>query len=317
MLDDYKDVQAFAYRILKNEIDKKKYSHAYMIEANNFSDAMGFAKSLAKTLFCVSSSNPEAIIEQIDTNNFPELKIIDPEGLTIKKEEIEELQAEFAKKPLYSDKKIYIINNAQRLNGAAANSLLKFLEEPNQDIVAILVTNNIYEMMETIISRCQIVNLKEEVIDYSKAELKTRILLSINKTEEEIKNIFEIDDINNALYRCIDFVNYYEKHKMDTFIYINKMWFDFYKTKDQFDVAFQIILLYYTDIIRLSCKANLNIFFEYENEMQDIIENTSINKLCKKVKTIIELEKKIKANNNLNLLMDKLLIEFGRCDSNV
>ena len=313
MLDDYKDTQKIAYTILMNEIKNNVYSHAYMIEANNYHDPMGFAISLAKTLFCVDNIENN-ICELIDKNNFPELKIIDPEGLIIKKEEIENLQIEFSKKPLYSDKKIYIINNANRLNGPSANALLKFLEEPSQNIIAILITNNISEMMETIISRCQIITLQEEKIDFSKLQLIDKILFSINKKKDEIVQMFENESVDEIFYKCIDFVNYYEKHKLDTFIYLNNVWFNYYQTKDQFDIAFQIMLLYYTDIVRKKCKANINIFGEYESEINEIAEQNTISNLCQKIKTIMDLNKKIKENNNLNLVIDKLLIEFGRCD---
>ena len=314
MLEKYQESQVFACQILKNEINNNKISHAYLLEANGYHDAMGFALALAKTLFCVNGENVDNILLQIDSGNFPELKIIDPEGLIIKKEEIDELQIEFSKKPIYSDKKIYIINNANRLNGSSANALLKFLEEPSQNIIAILITNNVYEMMETIISRCQIISLKEEVIDLSQMELESRILYAINKSSEEIKSIFDNESLEDCLFKCIDFVNYYEKHKLDTFIYTNKMWFEYYNSKETFDIALQIMLLYYIDVLRLSCGTSVNIFFEIIDRMNVIISNNDINNISSKIKIIMNLQKRVRQNNNLNLVMDKLLIEFGRCD---
>lgn len=314
MLDEYKETQAVAYKIFMNEINNKKYSHAYMLEANGFHNPMSFAIKMAKALFCIGTKDTEKIIELIDTNNFPELKIIDPDGLTIKKEDIEDLQYEFSKKPVYSDKKIYIINNASRLNGPSANALLKFLEEPNQDIIAILVVNNMYEVMETILSRCQIISLIPEKIDLKKLEIKDRILYMLNKTEEEIKAIFETEDIEEYLFKCIDFIKYYETHKSDSFIYINKIWFDYYKIKESFDVAYQIMVLYYTDILRISCGALPNIFFEQYDEMKNLATNISLNNISEKIKIITNISKRVKQNNNLNLLMDKLLIDFRKCD---
>lgn len=316
MLDEYKETQAVAYKIFMNEINNKKYSHAYILETNGFHNPMSFAIKMAKALFCIDTKNTDKILELIDTNNFPELKIIDPEGLTIKKEDIEDLQYEFAKKPVYSDKKIYIINNANRLNGSSANALLKFLEEPNQDIVAILVVNNMYEMMETILSRCQIISLIPEKTNLKELEIKDRILYMLNKTEEELKIIFETENIEELLFKSIDFIKYYESHKSDSFIYINKIWFDYYKTKESFDVAYQIMVLYYTDILRISCGAFPNIFFEQYEEMQKIGNELSLNNISGKIKIITNIDKRVKQNNNLNLLMDKLLIEFRRCDIN-
>ena len=315
MLDAYKEVQPFAYQIIKNEINNNKISHAYMIEANGYHDTLGFAKAMVKTLFCVNIENKEEIINLIDGNNFPEFRVIDPDGLVIKKEEIDALQYEFSKKPIYSTRKIYIINNANRLNSSSANALLKFLEEPNQDIIAILIANNVYEVMETIISRCQILSLKEEVTDLKKLELKERLLYSLNKSEGELLNIFEVDNIGDALYKEIDFINYYEKHKMDTIINVNKLWFSYYNTKEKFDIAFQIMILYYVDVLRYISGINLIIFDEYMEKIEDIFKNYELENISSKIKIIVSLNKKVRQNNNLNLIMDKLLIEFGRCDN--
>ena len=69
MLDSYKETQKVAYKILMNEINSNNYSHAYMIEANNYHDPMGFAISLAKTLFCVNNTQ-DNICDLIDKNNY-------------------------------------------------------------------------------------------------------------------------------------------------------------------------------------------------------------------------------------------------------
>ena len=316
MLEKYKEAQPQAYRILENAVKKNEHSHAYILETNGYTEAMDLAKSFAKALFCVGKNeNVNNICQMIDNNNFPELEIIDPEGLTIKKEEIEQLQSNFSKKPLYSDKKIYIINNAERLNKSSGNAILKFLEEPNQDIVAILITSNLYEMLDTIISRCQIVSLRENRINLKDLSQEDRILIFINKTQEEIKTIFNEIDYPKCLTNAIDFINYYEKYKLDSFIYVNDKWFNIYKEKEQFEIAFKIMTLYYIDILKKACDTKIEIFTDYESEIDTLVNKLSISNICLKVRIIINLTKKIKENNNLNLIIDKLLIELGRSDN--
>ena len=79
------------------------------------------------------------------------------------------LQEEFNNKSLLDNKRIYIIKEADKFNDSSANTILKFLEEPEEDIVAILLTTNRYLVIETILSRCQILSLKKEemVVDIS------------------------------------------------------------------------------------------------------------------------------------------------------
>ncbi len=315
MLEKYQDTQVYAYKIMNNVINKNEHSHAYIIETNGYLDGMGVAIAFAKALFCVNVENTQKICDMIDNNDFPELKIIDPEGLIIKKEEIDELQYDFSKKPIYSDKKIYIINNAERLNKSAANSILKFLEEPEQDIVAILVTENIYNMLSTIISRCQIISL----IGINKIEnpsFEDRILSNLNMTKQALENIFGTDTDITVLNKCIDFVNYYEKYKLDVYIHLNELWFNVYKEKEQFYIAFSVMILYYIDILCKKCHTKVNVFEEDNQDIINLSNKLSYENLCTKINLLLNLQQKIKENNNLNLIMDKLIIEFGRCDGN-
>ena len=76
-----------------------------------------------------------------------------------------DLQKEFKNKSLYDNKKIYVIKEAEKLNASSANTILKFLEEPEKDIIAFLITTNRYKVIDTILSRCQILSLKENNFD--------------------------------------------------------------------------------------------------------------------------------------------------------
>jgi len=165
MLDDYKENQKISYRILKNSVKKNRNSHAYLFETRGYGKSLDFAIAFAKYLLCPNHhANKEEskdcfVCNQIEATSFPELKIIEPDGATIKKEQLLELKDEFNKKSINSDKKVYIINGAEKLNPSSSNSLLKFLEEPEENIVAILITDNKFQLLDTIISRCQIVTL--------------------------------------------------------------------------------------------------------------------------------------------------------------
>jgi len=152
MLIDYKEAQPIAYKILSNAIVNNQFNHAYLFETKGYESGLDMAISFAKSILNIQDEN-------IDEQNYPELKIIEPDGQWIKKEQLKELQEEFNKKSILGNNKVYIINQAEKLNVNSANTILKFIEEPPEGIVAILVTDNIYQLLETIISRCQIISL--------------------------------------------------------------------------------------------------------------------------------------------------------------
>ncbi|MBR3362947.1 MAG: hypothetical protein IKG40_03375 [Bacilli bacterium] len=309
MLDNYKENQEIAYKILKNAIVKEKCSHAYLFETGGFSDSMNLIISFVKAIQCPNkyTNNKNCkncnICTLIDTGNNPEVKIINPDGLWIKKEQVKELMQEFNKKVVLGNKKIYIINGADKLNATSANSILKFLEEPEENVIAILVTENLYNVLETIRSRCQIITLRENKNNFQE-----------ENTPERIKKILKLEELNEEhitkIQKIINFINYYEENHLKTIIYMNKLWHDHIKNKEELINGFEIIILYYKDILNNLLNKDPEIFVDYTEEIRRISNKNSLNQITRKLLVVNDLKEKIKFNANTNLLMDKLIIEL-------
>jgi site-specific DNA-cytosine methylase len=85
-------------------------------------------------------------------------------------EQVRELVAEAGMRPYEGGTKVYVIDPADSLSGAAANSLLKTLEEPAPDTCFVLLTRSADLLLPTIRSRCQIVFLRPEHDDVEEAD---------------------------------------------------------------------------------------------------------------------------------------------------
>ncbi len=312
MLDDYIVEQEKVVKILKNSIQKNKVSHAYLFETNGYKNQKELALAFAKMLLCpYNYSNNKICVnctqcKNIDKNIFPEIKIIDTDGLWIKKEQLDVLQKEFSEKSILSNKKIYIINHADRLNKSSANSILKFLEEPEENIIAILTTDNMYQMLDTIISRCQIISFSRKNELYEELPLnkiKNYIAIPEQLTEEMLENI---------IGQAIEFTNYYEKNGMDTILKTQKLWHNNFKEKDIILLAINIMILYYQDILNLKLDRSVKIFKNYN--LEELVNKNTVRKLTKKISVLIKTKDKINFNVNSQLLIDKLIIELERCD---
>ncbi len=310
MLDEYQSVQPIVYKILKNAVSKDKYSHAYLFETNGFYDSFNLIFSFVKTVMCPSSQTNNQNCENckqcevINSGNFPEIEIIEPDGLWIKKDQLQKLQNEFNKKAIIGNKKIYIIKEADKLNKQAANSILKFLEEPEEGIIAILITDNIYQILETIRSRCQIIKLKEEKQLFSVEGTLNRLYLIL-------KGNIEIDDNELIkLEKTINFINHYEKNNIDTIIYTQKLWHDFIKTKEDIVMAFDTMIFYYKDILNYLSNRKLDIFNDYQKDIEQIASKNDLKTICHKLNAITIMKEKIKYNANTNLIVDKLIINL-------
>lgn len=151
--------QVRAKRMLQNGLRQDKLSHAYIFSGPSGSGRSRMALQLAQAVFCTAMTDDacgECVeCRKVEHGNHPNLIRIEPEGASVKIDQIRELQRELGYRTSGDQKKIYIIHQADRMTTQAANSLLKFLEEPSSDVMAVLITENGQALLETIQSRAQ------------------------------------------------------------------------------------------------------------------------------------------------------------------
>lgn len=94
----------------------------------------------------------------ISKNRMPDVQKISPEGKSVKIDQIRELRQAAYLRPMTGKKRVFIINEADKMTEDAANALLKTLEEPPPFSSIILVADNINLLLPTIISRCRVLN---------------------------------------------------------------------------------------------------------------------------------------------------------------
>ena len=116
----------------------------------------------------------------------------------------------------------------------------------------------------------------------------------------------------NILLMCIKFINYFEKNGLETILYTNTLFHNYLNERKDYEVAFNIILLYYKDVLNFMLYKQLNLFRDYDIYVKEIININNINKLLKKIDLIIYLKNIIKNNVNINLLTDKLIISLKK-----
>lgn len=314
MLDDYKLEQPIVYKVLTKSLKINKYSHAYLFELNGYNKGLDFALAFAKILLCPNhySNNLKCKdcnqCHNIDKNNYIELKIIDSSGQWIKKEQLEELQRDFSTKSILGNKKVYIINNAEKLNSSASNSLLKFLEEPPEGIYAILVTNNMYQLLNTIISRCQVLSFKKNIICNNDSSLK-KIAKYISSDEDTYDDFVNINGVK-YIDEIVEYILFFEQHDYESIIYKNKDFLQCFDDRKKLALAFELFVLYYKDVLNEILGLKLQYFNDYSDSINKVSEKNSLESISKKIKIIVDLSMNIKYNLNSNLLMDNLIIKL-------
>lgn len=238
-----------AKKILENTIKNQNISHSYMFIGQDGIGKFMIAKEFAKAILCQGEQKPcntcESCIKFNGENN-PDIQIIDEiEEKSIKTETIKEMVKGVYEKPIEGSRKVYIINDGQKMTKEAQNSLLKTLEEPPEYVVIILITENENLLLNTIKSRCtkikfnplkdnEIIKILKEKYDYKEVTENmleiaggsvTQALSAQGKEEtfNEIKTIFSnlekiniIDLLNKKdlvfkdkdyIYEILDYIN--------------------------------------------------------------------------------------------------------------
>ena len=306
MLEEFKNTQNLAYNILNNAISSNKLSHAYLFDSNENPDTMKLVISFAKMIICndCNEEDIENICKRIDDGNYLDIKIIDSDGIWIKKEEMINLQNEFSKKSIEGKKKIYIINEAEKMNVQTANSILKFLEEPVDDIIAILIVNNINLVLPTIISRCQIIKLNKK--KYADTCIENFYYLFSNTKYGKISS----EEANNIIDNVINFSLFIEENGLDSIIYSKKIWHNFFKDRENCIMGIELLINLYVDVIKYKSGLNINFYKDREKIIDIISSYNDLSKLTKKVKVLVEVKNNLKRNLNINLLFDRLVIDM-------
>ena len=160
---------------LQTAITQNKVSHAYIINGEHGSGKRLIAGVFAAALQCEEKgTNPCGACKscaQAETGNHPDIIWVTHEKMSIGVDDIRaQVNNDIAIKPYSSAKKIYIIPDADKMTEQAQNALLKTIEEPPEYAVVILLAENVNHLLQTILSRCVVLNLKpvseEEIADY-------------------------------------------------------------------------------------------------------------------------------------------------------
>ena len=301
MLEDYLNDQKLVTKILLDSLNNEKLVQAYLFSCNDIKYLEEYAIAFSKKI--LSMDNDSKILKQIDDGNYPDLTIIRPDGQFVKRNQLSELQKEFQNKPIISNKKVYIISECDKMNASSANSILKFLEEPSDDIVAILLTTNISMVLPTILSRCQILNLNN--INNEKDIYEV--------IKERYSLIYNEDNYDTYFSLLLEFTKNLDSMKKRFFIKY-KEYNEYFSTKDDIKIVVDFMLFFYYDILNLKFKRDLVYFNNYIDQLEKVENNNSKESINYKLEVIERTKLKLSTNANIKMVLDKMIIEFGKED---
>lgn len=148
-----------ALKIIENTVNNNNLSHAYLIYGDDGLGKKTFAYRFAAAILCKGKGIKPCFecssCNKLINNSHPDIKVVlgAEAKNSIHIQTVREIRSDCYIKPNESDKKIYIITNAQNMTISAYNAFLKTLEEPPEHAVFLLTANNIEALPQTIASR--------------------------------------------------------------------------------------------------------------------------------------------------------------------
>lgn len=236
-------------QILKSD----RMNHAYLFSGDFAS--FDFALYLAKSRFCENLQDGLPCGEcrecQLTSENeFSDVKIVKPSGQVIKTDTIRELMRDFSRSGFEGKSQVFIIQDCEKMHVNAANSLLKFIEEPQSSSYMILLTSDENKVLPTIKSRTQIFRFpKNKPLLIEQAEkagvLKTQaeILAELAKTPKHLDELMQDKKILDVIQTCERFVTVLFKEKILAYLEIGRLVQVALEKSDQ-ELVFQLLPLF-------------------------------------------------------------------------
>ena len=278
--------------ILERTIELNKISHSYIFWGTEGIGKKVIAKEFSKKILCLQDHNNNCDCKsciEFDSNNNPDFQLLEPNDGKIKIEQIREMQRKVAEKPIISDKKVYVIDNADTMTTEAQNCLLKTLEEPPEYITIILICSNEDNLLSTIKSRCTRMHFEpindEEVKKY----------INLEFPEQQIsENIIKLaqGSIGKALKL---------NEKKDIYENIEKILLSM-QNKDLIEIVQMSGEIY-------KSKEEINLILEYINVLLLKLSKQNI-KYIKCIEIVEETKRRLKANSNYDMCIDYMIFSM-------
>src|SRR5690554_1904426 len=302
-----------ALKIFENAKKNNRLTHLYLLTGKVGVNKMDLVYD-ACHLILKDYDKRENLIDVIKNNSHTQIHYIQPDGNVIKKEQILNLQKSFSKTSLVDAPRIYIIEDVDVISTSAANSLLKFMEEPeNSRVYGILTTSNQSGVLPTITSRAQIIRVlaKAENIVYNSLiedeELDPYLVKSISLiTNDLLEAKVLLNDENFKL--VVEFIsNYFSNYKKFSIVDLNII-NNIIVDRKLYHILIELLLINYEQILKHSIKEVIFI----DEIINEDTKKLELKYLLKNIDLLKAELIKQSSYININLSLDNLTLKLKK-----
>lgn len=310
---------------LQNALNTGKISHAYIINGEKASGKEFIAQIFAMALQCEQGgAEPcqecHSCRQALSANQPDIIRVTHEKPNTISVDDVRsQINDDIVIKPYSSPYKIYIMNEAEKMTPQAQNALLKTLEEPPAYAVIMLLTTNVNSMLQTILSRCVVLNMKPVQDDLMKNYLMKELQVPDYKAEVcvafargnvgKAKMLASSEDFETVKEEALSLLKYINEMDITEVIAaIKKI------TEYKMDVNdyLDIICIWYRDVLLFKATSDVNhlVFREEIQNIRKVAGRTSYEGIESVLKSLEKAKNRLNANVNFDLVMELLLMEI-------
>ncbi len=308
---------------LQGALSTGKTSHAYIIHGEKSSGKEFIANVFAMALQCEQQGTEPcgecAACKQAISKNHPDIiRVSHEKPNTIGVDDIrQQVNGDIVIKPYKGPKKIYIINEAEKMNVAAQNALLKTLEEPPEYGVILLLTTNVEAFLQTIVSRCIVLTMKPvrdsqiqeylmkefHVPDYKASVCAAFARGNVGKARM-LASSEDFDNIKDEAITLLKYIDEMETHEITKAI--KKMGEYKLEINDYLD----ILAIWYRDalLFKATKDANHLIFKDEIQYIKKTVARSTYEGIENIIKALDNAKRRLSANVNFDLTMELLLL---------
>ncbi|MBM7646483.1 DNA polymerase-3 subunit delta' [Scopulibacillus daqui] len=313
-------------RILTNALRRDQLAHAYLFEGPKGTGKRQAASLLAQAYFC-QTKNDDTIepcqecvnCRRILSGNHPDLVWVKPDGKSIKKEQVSNLLKEFSYRGVESIRKFFVIEEADKMTAQAANSLLKFIEEPSPQTIAVLITEQAHKLLDTIVSRCQTLTfiplpeaqIAEQLVQQNISEPLAKLSAAVTNDIDEAVDYCHDEWFAKARQLVIQLMEGTMGQSHSPLLMIYDQFFPHFDEVHKLDIGLDFILYWLRDILAIHLENEKDIVFI---DQIDILKNqalkSSMQQITGKMSAVLAAKKRLSANVNLQSVMEQLVLRL-------
>lgn len=240
-------------------------------------------------------------------------------NFSLKVDDMRRLKLELSMSGVESAKKVIIIEQADLMTNSSANSLLKFIEEPQADLLIFLITESKESLLPTIISRSQIVPFNKmdpyvKVDEYKNAgfeDWESHIFVRVTQSLDlarELKEELDIKKIKKTIWMWFE---YLVRGDNQAFVFVHTELRKVVENKSNQALLFDFILYLFEDLLILKYHSKKPIaYVDYQEKLEVYADNQSANSIVYMIESVLHSKTQFEKNVSFQACLETLTLSL-------